>query len=154
MTWYKKALKNNFKEIFSSVYIYILTVVLLGVWYLISGQTFHWVWIEPLEVPPYQRIFYSALFFAGPGYILYRMKVYLVLFWLLDFRSFQKAKALILLVVSLFMYFKVVPWVIDLLNDIISIGYNILMFLIYVAPWFVVSVISFSTYLYFRKNNK
>lgn len=150
MNWSEKVIKRNIKELFSTLPLYLLTTALLAAWYFGTGESFHWVWIDPLEVPPYQRVLYGALVFAGPGRLLYKTKIYLVLWWLFDFRTFKEVKAIIWAFLLWLMYFKIIPMVIDLINGVISIGYNIYKFILYVAPAFAISILLMGTYLYLR----
>ncbi|MBP6948760.1 MAG: hypothetical protein KBB50_01650, partial [Candidatus Pacebacteria bacterium] len=70
-----------------------------------------------------------------------------------DWRTFKEAKALLWLLLMWFMYSWVVPKVIDLLNDIASIGYNIFNFLLYAFPAFILSVLILAGLLYLRKKD-
>lgn len=155
VTWYKKALKNNTKEIFSSLPLYIITVVLLSIWHFLSGGQFTWVWIEPIEVPSvFVRIFYSALTLITIGAFLYKIRFYQFLWFVLgDWRTFKEAKALLWLLLMWFMYSWAVPKVIDLLNSVASIGYNIFNFLLYAFPAFVLSALILTGLLYLRKKD-
>jgi hypothetical protein len=153
VTWYKKAIKHNIKEIFSSVPLYVLTVIILGVWHFLSGGQFTWVWIEPIEAPSvFVRIFYSALTFITLGAFLYKIRFYQFLWFVLgDWKTFKEAKALLWLLLMWSMYSWVVPKVINLLNDIASIGYNIFNFLLYAFPAFTLSALILTGLMYLHK---
>lgn len=152
MTWYKKALKLNIKEMFSSAYLYVLTSVLVAVWSFYSDKPFVWEWIEPIEAPSlFERVFYSALVFVGPGYLLFKTKVYLILSQLFDFRTYKEIKSAIWGGLILLMYFWVVPKFVDLLNWFISIFFNVYKLLLYIAPSFTVAILIIVGYHIIRK---
>lgn len=155
MSWYRKVLQKNIKEIFSSAGTYLLTATLLTAWYFYTGKGFQWEWIEPLDAPSFfERFFYSALTYVTIGALLYKIRFYQFLYYVLgDWRSFKEAKALIWVLLLWLMYFKIVPFFFDVMNDVISIGYNLFMFVLYVAPWFFISVIAVFGYYYFRKHH-
>lgn len=158
MKWHQKVIKKYIKEIFSSTLSYLLTAVLLTVWYLFTGDVFRWLWIEPLDVPPLERLLYSALTFATVGRLLYNTGFYLVLSSIFrelgDMQSYRELKAIIWGGLILIMYFWIIPAVIAVLNWIISVGYNIFKFFLYVAPAFVISSLLVGIYYYVRHNKK
>ena len=158
MSWHAKAIKKYTKEVFSSTLTYLLTIVILTVWYLFSGDIFHWVWIEPLEVPPLERLLYGALTFVTLGRLVYNTGFYLALwriFYALgDMRSYRELKAIIWMSLILIMYFWIIPAVIAVINWVISIGYNIFKFALYVAPPLVISVLVVGVYYYVLSNKK
>lgn len=158
MSWQIKAINKYTKETFSSLWTYLLTAIFLTVWYLFSGNVFHWVWIEPLDVPPLERFLYSAITFYTLGRFIYNTGFYLVLwriFYALgDMRSYKELKRIIWLCLILIMYFWIIPAVIAVLNWIISIGYNIFKFCLYVAPSLVISTLVVGIYYYVKNNKK
>lgn len=152
MSWQSKALKHNLKEVFSSAYLYVLSFAFVSIWYFYLDRPFVWEWIEPIDAPSFfERAFYSALVFAGPGYLLYKTKVYLILYQLFDFRTFKEIKSTIWGVLILVMYFWIIPKFVDLLNAIISIFFNLYKLVLYVAPSFTVASLVMILYLHFRK---
>lgn len=152
MSWQSKALKHNLKEVFSSAYLYVLSFAFVSIWYFYLDRPFVWEWIEPIDAPSFfERAFYSALVFIGPGYLLYKTKVYLILYQLFDFRTFKEIKSAIWGVLILAMYFWIIPKFVDLLNAIISIFFNLYKLVLYVAPSFAVASLVMIIYLHFRK---
>lgn len=150
MSWQQKALKNNIKEIFSSVPLYILTMVVLGLWSYFSGNSFSWIWVEPIEVPSIPvRLFYSALTFFTIGAFLYKIGFYKFL-WSISssWKDFKKSKKEIWGILMLLMFFVIVPKVVELLNAIASVFYNLFYFLLYVFPSFVISIMLVGAYFY------
>lgn len=107
------------------------------------GKTFAWTDISPIDPPSiFVRIFYSALTFVTLGAFLYKIKFYQGLYRVLgDWRSFKEAKAIIWVLLMGTMFFVIVPLVVDILNGILSIGYNLIALVLYAFPPVGVSVI-------------
>jgi hypothetical protein len=156
MTWYKKELNKQIKEIFSSAIFYILLALSLSVWYFIIGQTFTWIPKDVFSAPSiFERTAYSALTFVTLGFVLYKIRFYQFLYYILgDWRTFKQAKALIWLLLMYFMYAWVVPKFFELLNFIVSIGINLFRFILFIAPPFAISIVIFSLGLYIYKKAK
>ena len=117
------------------------------------GKTFTWTDISPIDSPSiFVRIFYSALTFVTLGRLLYLAGFYKALYRILgDWRSFKEAKAIIWVLLMAAMFFVIVPLVVDILNGILSIGYNLLALTLYAFPPVGVSMILFAFYFYFKK---
>ena len=78
MTWYKKVLAENKKEIITSAIISIVITLAFSVWYFITGKDFEWRTISPISQPSLlHRYFYSAFVFVTIGAFLY----YVVKLW-------------------------------------------------------------------------
>jgi len=153
MAWYQKTLKKYGKDILSgTVFSFIYTLAFL-LWIYGTGKTFSWMDISPIDLPSiFVRIFYSALTFMTLGAILYKIKFYKVLYQIVgDWRTFKEVKAVIWVLLMGIMFFAIVPFVINLLNGIISIGYNLFAFILYAFPPVGISIIIFAFYLYFKK---
>lgn len=147
-SWYKdiiiKTLKKerrSFQLIFTVVFLLFLLV-----WNKFTGKTFSWEWIDSISVPPYVRLFYSALVFVSLGAVLYATGFYKILYqffvgFLGDFKTYKEVKALIWIGLIALMYFKIIPWVVDILNILVSIGYNVLNLILYIFPALGVSLI-------------
>ena len=148
MTWYKHAIiKTLKKEVRSLKLILVIIFPLTSLfWYKYAGKPFEWEWIDPIAAPPYVRLFYSALVFITLGFLLYLIKFYQVLYIIFvkvlgDFRSYKGAKSFICFGLIALMYFKIVPWFVDVLNIIISIGYNLLKLIVYFSPVIGISLV-------------
>ncbi len=117
------------------------------------GKSFTWTDISPIDPPSiFVRIFYSALTFVTLGAFLYKIKFYKGLYRILgDWQSFKEAKAIIWVLLMGAMFFVIVPLVVDILNGILSIGYNLFALTLYAFPPVGVSVILFTLYFYFKK---
>lgn len=158
MTWYKKVLKENKKEIASSAAFAIVFALAVLLWHFAFGKSFQWENISPVEAPGLlPRLFYSALVYISLGAILYTMGFYKVLYSLFrgvhgGYLKYKDTKALIWRGLILAMYFVIVPFVVDVLNTIISFFYNILNLVLYIFPPLGASFIVFSIgYIIFKK---
>lgn len=154
MTWYKKVLKENKKEVVSSAAFAVVFALATLLWHFALGKSFQWETISPIEAPSlFIRALYSALVFVTFGAFLYWIRFYQFLYHLISDRQLYRGiKGLIWGSLILFMYFWVVPAVVDVLNVIISFFYNILNLILYLFPPLGVSLILFSAgYIIFKK---
>jgi hypothetical protein len=153
MPWYKKTLKKYGKEILTGAAFSIVCALAFLLWIYCMGKTFTWTDISPIDPPSiFVRIFYSALTFVTLGAFLYKIKFYRGLYRLLgDWRSFKEAKAIIWVLLMGTMFFVIVPLVVDILNGILSIGYNLIALVLYAFPPVGVSVILFAFNFYFKR---
>jgi hypothetical protein len=156
MYWHAKNLKKYSKEIFKSSILYLIIAIVLSLWYFFSGYDFNWTQISPLEAPSiFERTFYSALTFLTLGAFLYKIKFYKFLYNILgDWRSFKEAKALIWAGLLYLMFFKIVPKFFDILNSIISFGYNLFNLILYIIPPVGISIGLFIIGFYIYKKVK
>lgn len=152
MTWYKKTLNKYGKEILTGAVFSIVCTLAFLLWIYGMGKTFTWTDISPIDPPSiFVRIFYSALTFVTLGAFLYKIKFYQGLYRILgNWRSFKEAKAVILVLLMGTMFFVIVPLVVDILNGILSIGYNLVALLVYAFPPVGISLILFTLYFYFK----
>jgi len=147
MIWYKKILFKYKKEIISSATFTIIFALSLSLWHYTLGRSFVWQEIDPIPKPnEFVRIIYSALVFVTFGAFLYWVRFYQFLHSIIvrglgDWRLYKDIKAIIWISLMLVMYFFVVPKVVDLLNSLISIFYNLLIFILYLMPPLGVSII-------------
>lgn len=146
MTWYKKVLKENKKEIASSAAFAIVFALAILLWHFAFGKSFQWETISPIDAPSiFSRALYSALVFVTFGAFLYWIKFYQLLYHLISDRQLYRGiKGLIWGFLILAMYFWVVPTVVEILNAIISFFYNILNLILYLFPPLGISLIVFS----------
>ena len=142
MSWHKNTLTKYGKEIKQSAIVsFVLSLAFLLYTYSI-GNTFAWQEISPIEQPGLvPRLFYSALVFAGPGWFLYhKLKFWKFLYEPYRgggrgaYREYQKLKNAFWGLLILLMYFVIVPFVVNILNTIISFFYNIFNFILYLSP--------------------
>lgn len=138
--WYKTILLQHGRTLlYSAVGSLILSLALLF-WYFIFDKHFEWKTIEPIPEPKiFIRFLYSALVYVTLGAFLYWIKFYQLLHNLFikqlkDKRSYHKLKDLIWRVLMLIMFFWIVPFVVHLLNAILSFFYNIFWLLLYLCP--------------------
>jgi len=140
MTWYKKYLTQHKKEIILSATFTLVFFIFLSLWHYALGKSFVWKEINPIPKPQeFVRFIYSALVFATFGAFLYWIKFYkflhsVIVEGLRDWKLYKDIKAIIWTSLILVMYFFVVPKVIDLLNSTISIIYNLSVFILYLLP--------------------
>jgi len=153
MTWYEQTIKKYKKEILIGAFFSIICSLLFLVWIFVMGKTFVWTDISPIEQPSiFIRILYSALTFVTLGRILYVLGFYKALYQFLgDWRSYKEAKSIIWILLMALMFFVIVPKVVDLLNGVISIVYNILALILYALPPVGISIVLFLIYFYIKK---
>lgn len=139
-TWINKVLKERIKEwLIVAIFPITFTITFIIVNYFL-GWNFDWKEIDYLEQPaPLIRIFYSALAYISIGAILYGIGFYYWLhqiFWgfLWNYKLYKDIKKIVWMWNILIMYFIVVPWIIHLLNFIISLFFNSYNFFIQSLP--------------------
>ena len=153
MTWYERTLRKYKKELISGAIFSVVLSLALLLWVYLSGYSFEWREISPIDPPSlFSRIVYSALTYVTLGAILYNLLFYKFLYHIAgDYRSFVELKRIVWVGLMALMFFVIVPKTVDMLNAIISFGFNIFNLLLYLFPPFGVSLILFLIYLYFRK---
>lgn len=139
MTWYKKDLEKHGKEIAYSAAISLAVTLAFSLWYFITGKGFEWATISPISEPTLPLRFLSALVFVSLGRILYKLKFYYVLYFVFVIvlkagGFYNKLKKVIWDVLTGIMGFVIVPWIIGVLNHIVSLFYNIGVFFVYIFP--------------------
>ncbi len=152
MIWYQKTLKKYGKEILSGAFFSLICALALLLWTYGLGKTFTWTNISPIDQPSiFVRIFYSALTFVTLGAFLYKIKFYRGLYRLLgDWKSFKEAKAIIWVLLMATMFFVIVPLVVDIINGVLSVGYNLLALFLYAFPPVGISIALFTLYIYLK----
>lgn len=159
MKWHKAALMKLItgqKErlIFGSIFLSALLA-----WNFLSGHPFEWQEIEILEIPPWQRLLYSALVFVSLGSFLYWIKLYQILHTIFvktfdAFKTYNEIKKIIWGLLLLAMYFYIVPFVINTVNQFISLIYNLVAFLLYLFPPAGLALIVYGTIIFSIKRAK
>lgn len=150
MNWYKKVLTEKRQEIIRSAIISVIIAFVFSLWYFVSGKSFEWQSINPIEAPGLlPRLFYSALVYITLGSFLYAVGFYKFLYSLYrgmrgGWKAYNDTKDFIWWVLILGMYFVIIPFVVDVLNAIISFFYNIAILFLYLSPIFGVLLISFA----------
>lgn len=157
MSWHSEILVKHKREIIlSAIFTTVFALVLL-LWHFAVGKSFEWIAISPISAPPlFARIFYSALVYITFGYVLYVIGFYKLLAVIFgeilgDWHSYRAIKAIIWTTLILFTYW-LVQKIVDLLNTTISFFYNVLNFILYLAPPLGISLIVFIIgYLLFKR---
>lgn len=145
--WYKRILVKHKKEVVTSTIFTIIFILFLSIWHYALGKNFIWREINPIPKPSeFIRFIYSALVFVTFGWFLYWIRFYkflhsIIVRGLRDWKLYKDTKAIIWSSLILVMYFFVVPTVIDFLNSTISIIYNLLVFILYLLPPLVGSLV-------------
>lgn len=164
MTWYKNNIIKGLRETYVWAIFPLIFALIFLLWWYWLWFTFKWQEISPispLEVPV--RLFYSALVFLTLGRFLYKMHVYEILHTIFvrilwAFGLYRKIKEVIWMWLMWLMYLIIVPFVVDLLNNLISFFYNIFGLIIYLAPAFWISLVIFIifllTYSYIKEKRK
>lgn len=148
MTWYERILKKNKKEIIlSAVFVFALALI-TTLWHYFTGKSFEWQNISPIEEPALlPRLFYSALVYVTLGWFLFhKLKFWKFLYepyrggGRRAYREYEKLKAAIWGLLILLMYFVIVPFVVGILNTIISFFFNLYILLLYLAAPLAISL--------------
>lgn len=107
------------------------------------------------------RLFYSALVYVTLGWFLFhKLKFWKFLYepyrggGRRAYREYEKLKAAIWGFLILLMYFVIVPFVVDILNTIISFFFNLYVLLLYLAPPLAISLMicGFGLFIYKKHN--
>lgn len=155
MKWYQKEIRKAFNEAINTVAFALLFLFSLSLWHFGLGQSYEWQTVTLISEPSiFQRAIYSALTFVTLGAILYRLGFYRLLYQIIgDWQSYKEAKRLVWLLLMGLMFFIIVPITVNVLNHIISFGYNIFNLLIFLFPPLGFAVIGSIAYFYFRKTD-
>lgn len=158
MAWYKKVLIKHKKEIIASAVFTITLTFTLLLWNFGLGKSFVWQRIEPFTAPDFfDRAFYSALVFVSIGALLYVLKFYKFLHFLIvrqlrNWRLYNDIKKFIWLLLILGMY-GIFSKIVDFLNSIMSLIYNIFGLILYALPPLGISlVISIPLFVFLKKD--
>ncbi len=160
MKWYKKIFIKYQKEAVSSAIFFIIFSLMLLFWYFFLGKSFLWRNIEPISAPNFfERAFYSALVFISVGALLYFIRFYQFLHFLIinltgNWRWYKGIKSILWGCLILVMYFWIIPRIVDLLNYVISFFYNIFGLILYAIPPLGISLVIFIPLLVFIKKYK
>lgn len=151
MPWYKIVLAKNKKEIKSSAIFAAILAINFSLWRFVAGKAFEWASITPLSAPPLIYSFYSALVFVTLGYLLYKIRFYKLLAVVFgeilgDWKAYRTIKVVIWGCLILIAYY-LLQKLIDLINQTISFFYNVLNFLLYLAPPLGITLIVFLIFL-------
>ena len=139
INWHTKVLKEHKKEItYSAAFSFVVSLGYL-IWSFAQGSVFVWQSISPIEQPSILvRVFYSALAFAVPGYLLYVVGFYkflhnIIVRGLRDWQLYRGIKAVIWVGLILLMY-EVFGVIVSIMNAILSFFYNIFKLVLYISP--------------------
>src|SRR3989344_3578934 len=156
--WYKKELEENKREIIKGALISLAVTAAFSLWYFITGESFTLKEYRFISEPTLAPRLLSALVFASFGRILYELKFYYILYMIMVVflrvkkAAYEEFKKLLWHLMMAFVGFVVVPWIIDVLNKVISFFYNIWVFVLYVLPPVAVLICVFLIAVYVFKN--
>ena len=136
MNWREKIFKKHLKEtLFTSIFSTILILMII-----IGNQffwwSFQWQEIDPIDMPPiWIRGVLSFFAFYTLGKLLFEAYFYKILYEVMKFfgssyREYERTKKKIWYMLMFVTAFVVIPWIIDVLNSILSFFFNIFQFLI------------------------
>lgn len=160
MTWHKKVIIKNAKEIASSAATYVILAFVLLLWHFALGIKFEWQIISPLSAPSvFVRVFYSAFTFCTIGLFLYVVKFYKVLHDIVVktlgmWELYNFIKAVLWAFLMYISYAYLVPWLFNVLNASISILFNIANLVLYALPPVGIALILSIVYLLANKKLK
>jgi hypothetical protein len=158
MIWYKKVLKENKKEMISGAVTTIVFSLILILWTFLSGKSFTWIPIEPIDAPSIlKRYFYSAFTFSTIGAILYASGFYLLLRMIVVdiFGSWFLYNLIKLIVWTSLMYISyqyLVPFTVSVLNHICSFFFNLFHLALYLSPSLGITIILVVLYKFYKSN--
>lgn len=136
MNWTGKTLKKHLKSSSVLVLLPISFVLILIIANQIFWWHFDWKDIDYIEQPaPLVRLFYSALVYVTLGAFLYYIQFYRLLYSIFWYtKTYKDIKGAIWWSLMLLMYFIIVPWVVNILNWIISLFFNTYNFFLQSLP--------------------
>ena len=139
MTWYKKVIAENKKEIIRGAITSLAITFTFSIWYFFSHQAFEWTNYNFVSKPTLSLRLLSGLVFVSLGHLFYKLKVYYVLYFilvvLLKIKTFyNKLKKIIWYSLMFITGFFIVPWVINIINVILSFFYNLWLLILYILP--------------------
>jgi hypothetical protein len=147
--------------IFSSKERIILSVILLLLslcWHYIIWEPYAWKNIEIFSMPPYIRIVLSLMVYSTIWAILVELMFYKWLSIIFHdiFKShswYLKAKSIIWSLLVWVMYYYITPFIIDSLNYISTIIYNIFAVTLYISPPIAISWFLIIIYVVYKNKN-
>jgi len=153
MRWYKREINKFISETVNSTVFALVFLSSLSLWYFALGQEYQWQAITPVPEPSiFNRMLYSALTFVTLGALLYKLKFYQFLYQISgSWRAFQDAKKIVWIVLIGLMFFIIVPTTVNIMNHVLSFGYNVLNLIFYLCPPLGVAVILTIAYKYATK---
>jgi hypothetical protein len=155
--WYTKVLTKKKSEILASAAFAAVFALAILLWHFALGKSFEWNSISPVSAPGLlPRLFYSALVYVTLGALVFATGFYKFLYSLYrgtqgGWRKYKEAKRTIWGLFMLLMYFVIVPFVVKILNAVISFFYNIFNLLLYLVPPLGISAIVFIIGYFFYK---
>lgn len=137
--WYKKILTENKKEIIRSAIISLVITVAFSIWFFISHKAFAWNSYHFVSEPTLTLRLLSALVFVSLGRLLYELKFYYFLYFIFviilrAWELYNALKKIIWYALMFVMGFYIVPWIINVINAVLSFFYNLWFLILYVAP--------------------
>lgn len=157
--WYKKAIVNyaraNEIKVASGALV-VLFSSFVSAQIFIFNHAFRWVKITPISDIPWDRALFSALTYVSLGAILYYLLFYKLLSFIFyrvlgDYKAYLQAKRVVWLALMLINYYYVTPFVISVLNKILSFCYNIITLILFVSPSLGGAALCLIGYLLVRK---
>lgn len=139
MNWTQSRIREFLEINKKALIVGLLISACVLVWGLFAAQPFEWKSIEPIPAEaPHLKIL-SALVFVTLGNLLYELRFYQALSFIFvdilkDRQTYKDFKRLIWTALMLFVGWVIIPWAADLINQAISIFYNIFAFFVYLVP--------------------
>lgn len=132
--------------------------LILILWTFLSGKSFTWIPIEPLDAPSlFNFSFYSAFTYLSSGFVLYHTFFY----WALkkicvdllgDWKLYYSLKSIIWLILSYLSYKYLLPFIIDTVNSICSFFFNIFHLVLYLSPSLGITIVLVVLYKFYKSN--
>jgi hypothetical protein len=154
--WYKKVITEYRQEIIKAAITALIGALAYSLVRYMSGGVFEVQEIN-LSTPTLTLRLLSGLVFDSLGYILYELKFYYALYMVMVVAlrmkkaDYDAAKKLIWYSLMFVMGFYIVPWFMDVLSFVLTVVFNVVMFVGYLAPPIGVFVVIFLPTFYLLK---
>lgn len=156
-TWYERELKKYSIDFNSQIVAWIIISLSFSIWFYFTAWEYRWEHIEIIPLIPWVKALLSALTYITIWSLLYKSQLlYRPLYFIFvtifnDRKTYKQIKHIIWIILWLLMYFFILPVVVTVLNLLISIIYNIILFIFYISPPIVISCIVILGFIYFKK---
>jgi len=153
--WHKKILREYKQEVIKAAIIALVSSCVFGLIYYFLGRGYELRQVH-LPEPTLTLRLLSGLVFSSLGRILYKLKFYyvlkIILVYILRLKElYDFLKGIIWYFLMFIMGYYIVPWVMNVINFILTILLNAGMFLVYISPHVGVFIVAFLLTFYFLK---
>lgn len=131
---YKKTILSNLEKVAATSIFWFITIGIVMLLNYFFWTNFQWKIVEPLSVPPLiPRLLLSALAYPTIGALLYMLRLYQILYYILPRNDFKTVKKWIWLF-SMGVVYLAIQTIVDIWNVFITYFYNMVQFFISILP--------------------